>query len=895
VVLTPGERFGPYEVLALLGAGGMGEVYRARDTRLGRSVALKVLSGSVSPSAEYRQRFEREARTIAALNHPNICTLHDVGRSGEIDYLVMELIEGETLAARLQRGPLPPADVLRIGMEVSRALARAHRVGILHRDLKPGNIMLTKTGAKLMDFGLARPSIQTPGLTSSSQMPTQSEPITSEGHLLGTFQYMAPEQLEGRAADARSDLWSLGVTLYEMATAKPAFEGTSAASLVSSIMRAEPQPIGDLAPMSPPGLDRIVRTCLAKDPEDRWQSAADLERELEWIAADVRSSGGSARSPIASGWASGLLAPRTAALLATMALLGILAFAAGRLMAPLDTAGPIVRTSIPLPDGNFDFIPASALALAPNGSALAITCPDSSGNWHLYIRHFSELAPTHIDTPHGALMPFWSPDSKELAFVTRENRLVRMKATGGPQQTICDAPGFQGGTWNRSGLIVFSADNGVHGLMRVNASGGVPSAVTQIDSTHHQTAHLLPSFAPDGRHFVFTATYSDTMDHFRILVASLDDGSVRDLLASNGSAHVSSDGVMVYVRDRVLFAQRVDRGAQHLLGDPTPLPGTPEQKTLLSHADPGALVAPSLIVFPVQDSRPTECRWFSMSGTPGERLATLSGPFYYAAPAPDGRRAIAKYAAGTESNIWSVDLVTGASSRLTPAPWKSREPYWLSDSHRIIFEYYGPSGHETCGLDLDAPGSMEGLFHCPAGSEPTAVRGDGRAVLLDLYGHDFDVVVAEQDSAWRIREFAHSNADEWSGTWFGDDRWIAYAIDVSGKVQICAERFPKGGHRVVLTHEATGRSPDLRWFWIVGHQLMYSSQDGRRLRAVDLAITDDDVVPGPPHTLFFTPESCRGVHPIADGSRMLVSTAVGPRPTPTLEVIQNWEQLSQER
>src|SRR5262245_876089 len=286
--LAPGTCLGPYEIVAPLGAGGMGEVYRARDTRLGRDVAVKVLPPRLSESVEARARFEREARVISGLNHPHICVLHDLGREGGVDYLVMELVEGETLAQRIARGALPIPEVLRIGAEIADALDRAHRAGIVHRDLKPGNIMLSKSGAKLMDFGLAREGRRAGVLTAPgsgegfSQSPTIATPLTTEGAFVGTSHYMAPEQLEGREADARSDMWALGCVLYEMVTGRRTYDGATSASLISAIMKDEPRPMIDLAPLAPPSLERVIRACLAKDPEQRWQSAHDLALELRW-------------------------------------------------------------------------------------------------------------------------------------------------------------------------------------------------------------------------------------------------------------------------------------------------------------------------------------------------------------------------------------------------------------------------------------------------------------------------------------------------------------------------------------------------------------------------------------------------------------------------------------
>jgi hypothetical protein len=374
MTLAAGTTLGPYKILAPLGAGGMGEVYRAHDTRLGRDVAIKVLSPLLAATPEFRARFEREARTISQLSHPHICTLYDIGREGDIDYLVMELLEGETLNNRLQKGPLPVAELLALGAQIADALDRAHRAGVVHRDLKPGNVMLTKSGAKLMDFGLARAAGLTPVAGGLTQSPTEIEPLTAEGTLVGTFQYMAPEQLEGQEADARTDLWALGCVLYEMSTGKRAFEGTSQASLISAIMKDEPQPILELQPMSPPLLDHLVRRCLAKDPAERWQSARDVMHELEW-AATVGSQVGVPEAVAAwqlrcqrLAWALGIVA-------VAVVVVGIAAF----LWMRRPPAGEPACFSITAPEGGFIQIDSPSAAISPDGRRLALIVVDSTG------------------------------------------------------------------------------------------------------------------------------------------------------------------------------------------------------------------------------------------------------------------------------------------------------------------------------------------------------------------------------------------------------------------------------------------------------------------------------------------------------------------------------------
>jgi tRNA A-37 threonylcarbamoyl transferase component Bud32 len=478
--LVAGTRLGPYEILAPLGAGGMGEVYRARDTRLGRDVAVKVLPQHLSTNSEIRQRFEREAKTVSNLNHPNICTLHDVGREGDIDYLVMELVDGETLAARLGKGALSTIEVLRLGAQIADALDRAHRAGIAHRDLKPGNIMLTKSGAKLLDFGLARAT----GLagadggrdltgTALALSPTVAAPLTAEGTLIGTFLYMAPEQLEGREADARTDIWALGCVLYEAATGRRPFEGRSQASLISSIMSAEPPPISRSVTMSPPALDELVRTCLAKDPDERWQSAGDLRRELQRL--QNAPSGG---TPTVS-TAVTARAPRRTILIAALATGAALASLAWWALAPRPqrpTAAVLELTTAP--GGRLGPEPAD-VAISPDGRWLAYVATDSTKANHLAVRALDSPNARVIPGTDRADHPFWSPDSRWIAYFTTGEgaSLMKVPLAEGQPVKLYDIQWSRGGTWGKHGDILFSPTP-TSPIQRIHENGGPATAAT---------------------------------------------------------------------------------------------------------------------------------------------------------------------------------------------------------------------------------------------------------------------------------------------------------------------------------------------------------------------------------------------------------------------------------
>ena len=484
--LKSGSKLGPYEIAGPLGAGGMGEVYRARDTRLNRTVAIKVLRDHLADRVGVRERFEREARTIASLNHPHICTLHDVGREDGTDYLVMEYVEGETLAARLRKGPLPLEQVLQYAIEIADALDKAHRKGITHRDLKPGNIMLTKSGTKLLDFGLAKLQQEmAPAGAQFSQLPTASEPLTAQGTILGTLQYMAPEQLEGKEADARTDIFAFGVVVYEMATGKKAFEGKSQASLIAKILETNPPPISSLQPMTPPALDRVVKRCLEKEPDERWQTASDLAKELQWIAE-----GGSQAGVAAPVVARRRRREELAWALAVAGLLFAAALAAYLLLQP-KKADNVVRFSVPAPE-NARFDPDGGnLSLSPDGRKLAFVTADQPGKpAMLWVRSFDSLAADSFQGTERAFGPFWSPDSRYIGFFTQDAKLEKVPASGGSPQVLCDADDGNGGTWNRDGVILFSNDDK---LYRVSEAGGIADACCSAGLGAAGTGLLFPA------------------------------------------------------------------------------------------------------------------------------------------------------------------------------------------------------------------------------------------------------------------------------------------------------------------------------------------------------------------------------------------------------------------
>jgi serine/threonine protein kinase len=545
----------------------MGEVYRARDSRLDRTVAIKVLPSHHSSDSGLRQRFEREARTISKFSHPNICTLHDIGTHDGLDYLVMEYIEGDTLEQRLSKGPIAPSQALVYGIQIADALDKAHRAGIIHRDLKPGNVMLTKSGAKLLDFGLAKlqeeVSVMAAALT---EMTVETKRLTTEGVLVGTFQYMAPEQLEGKQPDARSDIFAFGTVLYEMVSGKPAFGGKTKASMIAAILSSEPQPLSAVQPLAPPALERVIKQCLAKDPDERWQSAGDIARELKWIAE-----GGSQASAPAQ------IIPHHRKLpylpWATAAFGVAIAIVFGALLANrTPKPQPLVRSLI-LPEENTTPLitqdNAGPVVLAPDGSALAYVATDAHGQILLWVRKLNELHARPIPGTDGANFPFWSVDSHSLGFFAG-GKLKTIPLDGGSPSVVCDAPLGRGGSWNSEGTILF-APTFESGLFQVSSSGGTPQPVTKLDKSKHDS-HRWPHFLPDGRHFLYLAiTHSSPRDpNNGIYFASLD-GRENRLVMQNDSQADYSSGYLLFLRDTALMAQPFNPKTGSLEGSPAPI------------------------------------------------------------------------------------------------------------------------------------------------------------------------------------------------------------------------------------------------------------------------------------------------------------------------------------
>jgi Tol biopolymer transport system component len=894
--LANGSRLGPYEILSPLGAGGMGEVYRARDTRLGRDVAIKVLPSHLSADPARRDRFEREARAVGSLNHPHICTLHDIGRQetpqGAIDYLVMEHLEGETLADRLARGPLPVEQALEHATAIADALDRAHRKGVVHRDLKPGNIMLTPAGAKLLDFGLAK--LHEGGAAGAaaaggrggsgaggSILATTTRNLTAEGAILGTFQYMAPEQLEGKEADPRTDIFAFGVVVYEMLTGRKAFTGDSQASLIAAIMERDPAPMAPLAPLSPPALERVVRTCLAKNPDDRWQSARDLAREIRWIGdgGDIGRGGpGAGAAPgaqrIVAATARRVLAWKLAAtvLAAMVVVLGVLI--ARR--APVETRR--VRLSFAHPFGDpYDAF--SQAAVSPDGRRVVFVASTADGKSILQVRPLDALAGQPLPGTEGGVSPFWSPDSRFIAFFA-DRRLKKIAADGGPPQPLCDAPGPVGpGAWNRDGVILFEP-GGVDPLYRVAATGGAPVQVTRL--APREEAHRFPSFLPDGRHFVFLADANQTEDH-KLRIGSLDSQETRVLVGAISNVHFALPGYLLFVRAGSLIAQPFDAARGELAGEPVALVdglaiAGLNHRFEFSVSDNGELLYRSV-------NPDAQLAWFDRGG---HRLGNVGEPGRFDAfqVSPDTRRvALAMNDAdGRNSDIWILDIVRGQRSRFTFDPTGDWGPMWSPDGEKIVWLSQRKGLPMLFENTLTHQGEDESL---PAQGDDMQSGGwapDGRHVIFSTISArtGWDLFTIRPDGKEKPEPYLVTPFNEVDGRFSPDGRQVAYASDASGQMEIYVRSFPASaaGRQI-----STGGGSHPHWR-LDGRELYFTSPAGGVMAAAVRGGPAFDV--DPPRELFRI-AGLLDFAPAGDGERFLVGTYLQETQTAPMTVELNWQ------
>jgi eukaryotic-like serine/threonine-protein kinase len=869
MLLAAGTRLGPYEILAPLGAGGMGEVYRARDVRLERPVAIKILPAQFSSDPVHKQRLEREAKTISNLNHPHICVLHDIGHQDGIDYLVMECVEGETLAKRLEKGPLPEEQVLKLGAQIADALDKAHRSGVVHRDLKPGNIMLTPGGAKLLDFGLAKPTAPLAPLTTLTATKLES-PVTEKGTILGTFQYMSPEQVEGKELDGRSDIFSLGAVLYETLTGQKAFAGKSHLSVASAILEKEPTPIGVLKPMTPPAVDHAIRRCLAKDPDDRWQTARDLALEMKWIAEVGPLPGAAASSSTKK-----QVSPAMAWGFAATCLLVLVAIVATLFLRP---AIPVqsIRASL-LPPPNSSFLP-NNFAVSPDGRQLAFVALGSDGKTALWVRALAASGAQQLNGTEGASFPFWSPDSRQIGFFA-EARLKTVDVASDAVQVLCDALFAWGGTWNRDGTIVFGPV--LRGpLFRVPASGGAPAPVTRIVREGSIQTDRWPFFLPDGKHFLYFADWSSPSDPQGdgIYIGSLDAGEGKLVSAELQGNVFFASGHLLYVRARTLMAQPFDTDRLETTGSAIPLTEQ-ELEQRISYAIFGFSVSQNgVLVFQSAADSASRLVWYDQSGKEASQLPDVG----YADPnlSPDGR--FLAVSSDDQHNgkhfIRVYDFKRGTSTRLT-SNGDEHYPVWSRDGKQIAYRTGGIAG-DCYEVPADGSGPPKILLKSDVRAGPQDWSPDGRLMFMTVSDqHPFPSLAVYSPSDHKIEPFAAEGVE---AKFSPDGKWVVYVGPGRG---ILVEPFPGPGRR---TQVSTGTAAQPRWSHD-GRQIFFIQSD-RKLIAV--SFDPKTGTAGAPRVLFQTRIAAERIanwqYDVAPDGRFLINSLPSNTASP-LTLITGWD------
>jgi serine/threonine protein kinase len=895
--LSAGARLGPYEILSTLGAGGMGEVYKARDTRLDRAVAIKVLPDAVAGDPDLRARFEREARAVAALDHPHICGIYDVGAIDGTHFLVMPHLDGETLAARLERGALPIDQALKIAKEIANALDKTHRQGMIHRDLKPANIMLTRAGSKLLDFGLAKlrakeGPISMSGMTRLATLP----PDTARGTILGTVQYMAPEQVEGREADTRSDIWAFGVLLYEMLTGTPPFPGDTPASVIGSILKDDPPRVSSQRPLASPALDHLVGVCLEKDPDERWQAIGDIRRHLEWLVA------GDTATDSQSSWRTNWSTTSRLASLLAASLVGAAAlWIVQSQKAPVTQTSddPVAFTIEPPPGLSFAGAQASTpvpqFSLSPDGRHLAFVVADAQGQSSLWVRALDTTQSRRLTGTEGAIDPFWSPDGRHVGFITRGVLKATEVGADGSPQTFSKAPvDSRGGAWNAAGTILFYAGR-PSALSRVTTAGG---PVTELPLRDVEGMARWPEFLPDGQHVLFQVRNADP-NRAGIYVTPLAGAgaSARRLVGSDWAGHYGL-GYVLFLDGSTLMAQPFDALRQEVSGTPLAVArGVGGSSTAYGAF---SVSATATLAYAAGSSSQSELRWVDRTGRMKDLVAAKSDYTDLSLSPDQSRVAFSRVDPNSQApDVWVLDLTRGTSTRITSERLVDASPIWSPDGERLVFRSNRSS---TIGVELylttSSPGGPTELILGlqDVGSDtrsniiPSYWSRDGRLVFSQATmnnGYGISMMAVGQKNPQTILETPYN---EHQAAVSPNGKWMAYASDQSGHYEIYVQDFPTGKQHTVVSTKG-GQQPQWRGD---GRELYYVQTDGTLMQ---VSVRPGERFDASAPTALFKTEIPTILNPYrmdyvpaADGQRFLMKVPVKETP-PAITIVLNWPAL----
>ena len=884
MALESGSRLGPYEIIAPLGAGGMGEVYRARDPKLGRDVAIKLLPDAFADDPERLARFEREAKLLASLQHANIAVLHGLEEADGRRYLVMQCVEGESLAERLARGPLGQPETLEIMVAVAAALEAAHESGIVHRDLKPGNIMVTPTGdVRVLDFGLAKAGANASGSSTDvglSASPTRTYAATNAGVILGTAAYMSPEQSRGKPVDRRTDIWSFGCVLFECLTGQQAFAGETVSDIVARILQTEPE-WSALPPNTSPRLRDLMQRCLQKDARRRLRDIGDARVELEdLISGRVPASGVHAAPATLAAPRAPWLVPAMAALVVAAALAS---WFASRALRTAPAASP-ARFVISAPRGQQQFPDGVGAAISPDGTMLASIAADSAGIPHVWIRRFDTLLPKMLPGTDQAIVMFWSPDSRFIAFFANDRQLSKVAVAGGDPEPICDTKVARGGTWSRDGVILL-APYSMGALYRVPAAGGEPVAVLRPDSSHGETGLRFPSFLPDGKHFLYASMPFDSSGKVRIYVGSLDGGASRMLLRAETGAIYAEPGWLLYTRRGTVVAQHFDARTLALRGDPVPL-GDVALASTFGSAPVLTASANGVLAYVTHDKATQRLAWFDFAGK--ELAATTVPPGYYAGLklSPDQHHALMTVVDAAQNEyIGLADLERGVVAKVSPPDEAATFAVWAPDGQR--FAFMRETGHQgfVVGSMLDDT-RRDYLDSDPAIKRLDEWTADGKYLIYDRLGgpSKWDIWAVPLDGGGPARALAATAANEQLATVSPDGKWLAFISDESGVVELYVVPFGSTGMRYQVTNGGGGTgtwTPDSR-------HLLFTDVRHPAVAVIADVLPGATFALGPARVLVHPPEGLAGADPARDGKRFLgIVPAEKARPQ-TVTIVQNW-------